>query len=144
MNALDIGDCFEPKSFDCVLASDLVEHLTEQDGLNLIAQMEMIAKKKVIIYTPNGFLLQREEYGNPMQKHLSGWTAGQMIQLGYRVIGIEGLRCLRGEMAKIRWWPSRFWLMVSLLTQLLTTNLPHLAFRILCVKDVDVAPESRH
>jgi hypothetical protein len=133
---LELDRHFAPQSFDGVLASDLLEHLTEADGLKLISQMETIARKKVLIYTPNGFLPQGEEFGNPLQKHISGWSVEKMQAMGYRVIGIEGLKGLRGEMAKIRRRPRRFWLMVSLLSQLLTTSRPCRAFRILCIKDL--------
>lgn len=134
---LELDRHFAPQSFDCVLASDLIEHLTEADGLKLISQMETIARKKVLIYTPNGFLPQGEEFGNPLQRHISGWRAEKMQALGYRVIGIEGLKGLRGEMARICWRPRRFWLMVSLLSQLFTDSRPRWAFRILCVKDLE-------
>jgi len=65
-----------------------------------------------------------------------------MRKLGYRVIGIEGLKGLRGYMAEIRWRPKRFWLMVSLLSQLLVTKRPYWAFRILCVKDIANRPDN--
>ena len=132
---LNIAKTFGPESFDCVLALDVIEHFNEEDALNLISQMERVARKKVIIFTPNGYLPQGEEYGNPFQKHLSGWTPRQMKRMGYRVTGIGGFKCLRGEMARIRWHPSRFWLMVSLLSQTVTWNRPFLAFSILCVKE---------
>lgn len=134
MNIKEIARDFGPGSFDCVLASDVIEHLTERDALDLVHQMEKVASKKVIIYTPNGFLPQGEKYGNPLQRHLSGWTAERMRQLGYRVTGIEGWRPLRGEQAEIRWRPQRFWLSLSLLSQLVVTTRPRWAFRILCVK----------
>ena len=101
--------------------------------------METIARKKVIIYTPNGFLPQDEKYGNPLQLHVSGWTPEQMKQMGYRVIGIEGWRPLRGEQAVIKWRPHRFWLALSLLSQHIVTTRPKWAFRILCVKDMSVS-----
>lgn len=140
MSVLEIGSHFPPRSFDCVVALDLIEHLTEQDGLSLIAQMELLARKKVILFTPNGFLPQGEEYGNPLQRHLSGWTVDSMQALGYRVIGIKGFRPLRGSMAEIRWRPRRFWKAVSLLSQPLTRNRPRWAFQILCVKEVAARP----
>ncbi len=139
MDARQIDKQFQPNSFDCVLASDVIEHLREQDALELIRQMETIARKKVIIYTPNGFLAQSEEYGNPLQWHLSGWDTGRMTRLGYEVTGVQGLKKLRGPMAEIRWRPTRFWLAVSLLSQAFTTRLPHLAFRILCIKHLDTS-----
>ena len=33
INVLDIGKKFKPNSFDCVLASDLIEHLSKEDGI---------------------------------------------------------------------------------------------------------------
>lgn len=130
MNVLDISDKFGSKEFDCVLASDLLEHLTEQNGYRLITAMEKIARKKVIIYTPNGFLPQEEEYDNPMQKHLSGWNPQKMKHQGYRVFGIEGFKPLRGRMAEIHWRPTRLWLAISLFSQILTTHFPKYAFRL--------------
>ena len=82
MDVLDIGKNFQKDSFDCVLASDLIEHLTKKDGLNLLEMMEKIAKKKVIIFTPNGFLSQGEVNNNPWQIHKSGWDVKEMEKKG--------------------------------------------------------------
>ncbi len=100
---LEIDKCLETNSFDCVLASDLIEHLTKEDGLKLLTQMETISKGKVIVYTPNGFLPQGVEYDNPMPRHISGWTVKEMRERGDNVTGIEGVKRCRGEIAKIRW-----------------------------------------
>ncbi len=136
MDILKIADKFPPKSFDAVVAFDVIEHLSEENAIDLICQMEKIAKNKVLLFTPNGFLPQGEEFGNPWQKHISGWTVRQMKSFGYRVYGIEGLIYLRGEMARIRWKPTIFWYYISLFSQIFTQGLPSLAFRILCVKDI--------
>lgn len=127
---------FKEKSFDCVCALDFIEHLSKEDGLNLITSMEKIARKKVIIFTPNGFLPQGVYYGNPFQVHLSGWGADEMKEMGYRVIGIDGYKPLRGEIAMIKWRPRLFWSKISLLSQPIVANRPSTAFRILCVKDL--------
>lgn len=139
MSILEIGTAFAPGSFDVVLACDVIEHLTKEDGFKLLEQMEKIARKRTIIFTPNGFLPQGEEFGNPYQRHISGWTADEMTARGYQVVGINGLRPLRGEMAQVRWRPHRLWLIVSLLTQLFTRDRPAWAFQILCVKEKDPA-----
>jgi SAM-dependent methyltransferase len=142
MDALRIAERFPPRSFDCVLACDVIEHLKEEDAERLMAQMEQLARRKVIIYTPNGFLAQGDEYGNALQRHLSGWTAEQMKARGYRVIGIRGLKLLRGEMAKLRWRPALVWECISLLSQLVTERRPSLAFGLLCVVDIADAHEA--
>ena len=96
--------------------------------------MEKIAKNKVIIMTPNGFLPQGIYYNNPWQVHKSGWTVKEMKKRGYKVIGINGWKPLRGECARLRFWPKYFWLRISEITQFFVRNKPEKAFQILCVK----------
>lgn len=139
MNVLEIGNFFPEKSFDCVVASDLIEHLEKKDGFKLIEIMEKLAKKKVIVFTPNGFLEQREYDGNKYQVHLSGWEIEEMKKLGYKLIGIAGWKVLRGEFAHMRWKPKVFWGRISLLSQYFTTKNPKHAFEIMCVKEMDKA-----
>ncbi len=134
LDVIDIDKKFAPDSFDCVMALDVIEHLTKQDGLKLLSAMERIAKKRIIIFTPNGFLPQPPD-GNPWQKHKSGWTVEEMKAHGYTVIGINGWKPLRGENADIRFWPKRAWLRISNITQIYVRNKPEKAFQILCIKD---------
>ncbi|TND08095.1 MAG: hypothetical protein FD123_2649 [Bacteroidetes bacterium] len=135
MNVMDMTKEFPEKSFDVVIASDLIEHLEKEDGMRLLEMMEKLARKKVIIFTPNGFLEQREYDGNKYQVHLSGWDVEEMQKLGYRVNGINGWKPLRGEFAVVKWWPKVLWGRVSLMTQNLTYERPKKAFAILCVKE---------
>jgi hypothetical protein len=64
-------------------AADLIEHLGKEDGFRLLEHMELIARKVVVIVTPNGFIAQHLTDGNPLQIHRSGWTAHEMKALGY-------------------------------------------------------------
>ncbi len=124
-------------SFDAVLCLDLIEHLNKEDGYELINNMEIWAKKKVIIYTPNGFLEQRDEY-NDLQEHISGWNVYDFKRRGYSVTGINGLKNLRTTKADIRFKPQQFFRVFSDLTQkLFTKNNPHLAFQLFAVKDME-------
>lgn len=134
-DVLEIGERFEPGSFDCVVALDLIEHLPKEDGLRLIPMLERIARKKVIIFTPTGFLEQRAYDDNSLQEHLSGWEPAEMRAMGYRVIGVNGWRRLRGERGKIRMPPEWIWRAVSLASRQLTKSRPEHAFQMLCVKD---------
>ncbi len=136
VDVLQIGRSFPSKSFDCVVALDLIEHLQKADGLELIAMMEGIARKKVIVFTPNGFLPQPPYDGNKFQEHLSGWEVAEMEALGFRVVGVNGWKPLRGPRAEPRWWPTPFWHVASFLTRPLTEGRPTHAFQILCVKNV--------
>lgn len=131
------GDVLKHKiksKFDCALALDLIEHLKKKDGHKLIAKMLSVSDKKVIIFTPNGFLPQAEKYGNPYQKHLSGWTVEDFRKMGFKVYGVNGLKFLRKEEAKIRFYPKFFWTAVSEASQLIAYFFPKLAFQILAVK----------
>lgn len=132
-----IGDRFAAGSFEAVVAIDLIEHLEAEDGLRLLEAAEAIARRRVVIFTPNGFVRQSAREDNPWQVHLSGWSARRLRSLGYDVRGVHGLRALRGEEARIRWRPRRLWHLVSDLTQPLASRVPSLAYQLLAVKDVE-------
>lgn len=134
IDVLDITNHFDANSIDCVLASDLIEHLTKEDGYILLSAMEKIAKQRIIIFTPNGFLEQGVYDNNPFQLHLSGWTVQEMEDLGYKVIGIAGWKPIRGEYAAVRFKPKFLWTIISDLTQIFVRNNPKYAFQILCIK----------
>ena len=134
MNVMDIEKKFKPGSFECVVALDLIEHLDKNDGLRLISMLEKIAMKKVVIFTPNGFLPQKED-GNPYQLHRSGWTCKELSVLGCEVIGVNGFKLIRGEYAAPRFRPKRLWEFIAQLSQFYVRDHPRLAFQILCVKD---------
>ncbi len=132
---LEVGSKFPAESFECVMALDVIEHLPKEKGLELLRQMEQLSSRRVIIFTPNGFLAQSEHSDNPLQVHLSGWSVQEMRERGFRVIGINGWKPLLGEMALPRFWPQGLWTVISRLTQTLVRNHPEHAFQILCVKD---------
>jgi hypothetical protein len=143
IDVLDIGKKFLPGSYDCVIALDLVEHLEKEDGVRLLQMMERIAKEKVIVFTPKGFLSQSEHDNNPWQVHKSGWEVEEMRSKGYEVIGINGWKPLRGECAIPKLWPKFFWIIVSDITQLFVRNKPEKAFQILCVKIISKKTKDR-
>lgn len=137
IDALQIENHFKAKQFDCVLASDLIEHLSKENGLELIIMMERIAKKKVILFTPNGFVPQGECDSNPYEVHLSGWEIGGIKRLGFnKIVGVNGWKLLRKEKGFLRWRPVLIWNVISLLTQVITNKYPKYAFNIFCVKDL--------
>jgi len=132
-----LGKIFKDKSFDCVIAYDLIEHLKKTDGQKLITEMERIARKKVIIFTPNGFMKQGAEFGNDFQRHLSGWSWIEMRRKGYDVKGMHGYKPLRGDFALPKYKPRLFWMVICDITQLVTRHLPKYAFHILCIKNFE-------
>jgi SAM-dependent methyltransferase len=87
---LVIGDIrylpFKPKSFNSILCTEVIEHLTKDEGLHLLSQFEIVARKSIIITTPSGFLKRQKHDGNLHQLHISGWSPQDFIDLGYKVI----------------------------------------------------------
>jgi len=112
-DARDLKRYFQENAFDACVALDVIEHLPKTDGLAFLEDLEHIAKRKVVISTPNGFLHQSSKAAGDFQEHLSGWTPREMRNLGYRVIGINGLRNLRTEHHRLRFRPAPFWAVVS-------------------------------
>ena len=135
-SAREIRALFKPKSFEVVVALDFIEHLPKDQGLAFLDLAERLASERVVIFTPNGFLKQEPYDGNPWQEHLSGYTVEEMRARGYRVIGINGLKQLRGERAKPRFRPYWVFKLLSLLTVPVVEERPHLAFQLLCVLDL--------
>lgn len=136
-NLSELDRLFAPKQFDACVALDVIEHLPKEVGLKLMASMERIAAKKVVFFTPKGFLPQHHLENNDLQEHLSGWEPEEMQGHGYRVTGLLGPKCLRGEFHSLKYWPKIFWGLVSLLGQCLVTRwLAKHAAAILCVKDL--------
>lgn len=136
LNAVQIDKYFQPKQFDCVVALDLIEHLDKRSGLELICKMEKIAKKKVIIFTPNGFIPQDDDI-NQYQKHKSGWSVKEFKKSGYCVSGVNGLISLRTLKSQIKFKPRLLWLLISDLTQLFVKNRSQYAYQLFCVKKLD-------
>lgn len=142
-DVFDACQKIKDNSFDCVLALDLIEHLNKIDGLRLIREMERIAKKKVIICTPNGFLKQEIFDGNVRQAHLSGYNVKELRNMGYKIFGINGLKFLRRERGTIKLHPAFFWKRIASLTQIIVYYFPEIAFQMLCVKSFDKDNTSR-
>lgn len=133
-NVLKLSTYFKPKSFDAVIALDVIEHLEKEEGFELLSQMETIAKKKVIILTPFGFTEQHSYDGNPYQIHKSGWYISDFKKRGYKIFGMRGLRFIRGEYANIKYKPWFLWGVISSISQFFVYPFPILAYQLLAVK----------
>ena len=84
-------NCFINRSFDIVTLLDFVEHLDKEEAFEIIRHAERIARKKVIIFTPEGFLKQDdgEDWGecNPKyQSHKCGFSIEEFRMMGYNII----------------------------------------------------------
>lgn len=142
---------FPEKSYDAVVMVGVLEHLDKKDGELFLQKIDRIARKKIVITCPNGFLEQGPHDSNPYQVHRSGWTIDEMKSRGYKVRGMSGLAVLRKEndlctskIAKsdtdiystIRFRPRPFWFIVSAGTQVFTHYAPRTSFELMCCKEI--------
>ena len=135
INVLEALDHFGPKSFDYVTAMDVIEHFDREEGEKLIKVMEGLARKKVIILTPNGFVPQSDP-DNPWQLHRSGWNTSDFTNRAYTVTGLHGWKALRGSMGIPRVKPEKLGNCVSFLSEAVIHRSPNLSFHIFSVKDM--------
>ena len=125
------------ESLDLVVLLDVVEHFPRQAGFRLLEACESLAAKYVLVKTPNGFVPQGPEYGNPWQRHLSGWFAHDFESLGYRVYGADGMKCMLGYAGAMRYrYPGASLLQAALARWLRVTSHPRRAFSLLAVKSM--------
>ena len=137
MDLMKVGEAFGPKSFDAAIALDVIEHFDKPEGYRFLEMLESIARKRVIIFTPNGFLPQDEWDGNVHQHHRSGWEVYDFELRGYRVTGMSGWKPLRGDYALPRIRPHRLGGLVSRLTEPFATRFPKHAFQLLAIRDME-------
>lgn len=70
------------KSVDTIFMCDVIEHLSKEDGKQMLDHALRVAREQVVIFTPLGFMPQHyseigDIWGNvehsDLQNHLSGW-----------------------------------------------------------------------
>ncbi|MDP2684899.1 MAG: methyltransferase domain-containing protein [bacterium] len=76
--------------YDVVFFSQVIEHVTRKDGEKILEEIEKLAKKRIIVGTPRGFMEQPHEFldGNPHQVHKLGWSIEDFISRRYKVYGV--------------------------------------------------------
>lgn len=132
---------FSKKSFDAVISSQVIEHLKKKEGILHIKLMEKIARKKVVIGTPNGHFHQEEYDNNPLQEHQSHWGIADFQKLNYQVYG-QGLKFIYGEHGLLanhifKLLPLRLLAyLISYIASPLVYFSPHLAAHIIAVKKI--------
>lgn len=76
--------------YDVVFLSQVIEHVTRSQGEKILDEIEKLAKKRIVLGTPRGFMNQPHEFldGNPHQVHKSGWSTSDFTSRGYKVYGV--------------------------------------------------------
>ena len=86
-----LSELFLPKSLDSVTLIDVIEHFEKGGALDVLRQVEEIAAKRVIVFTPRGFFQQLDvdHYGlggESFQRHRSGWEVEDFQNRGYNIV----------------------------------------------------------
>jgi SAM-dependent methyltransferase len=99
-HALILGDVrhlpFKDRSFDVAMSLEVLEHLEEDDGERLVAELERVAREQILLTTPVGSYRQQPYDRNPYQEHKYIWSPRELKARGYKVRGV-GLRGMGGE-----------------------------------------------
>lgn len=129
---------FKERSVDAVTLLQVVEHLPKDVASDLILKAERLARRKIIITTPNGFVRQEVYDENPFQEHLSGWSIEDLQQRGYTVWGMEGPKAARRKESAEVLSPQRLLsVLISFgICEAYFQNRPQHAFQLLAVKTV--------
>jgi SAM-dependent methyltransferase len=101
---------FEDSSFDTVLMIEIIEHLPDAEAERLIAEAKRIARKRIVLSTPN-FPDFRKAHAsvtglNDLDSHLSYWSRSRLRKLGFIVRG-TGLKLgrIRGVLRRLGMLP---------------------------------------
>lgn len=131
---------FKNKSFDVILASQVIEHLDKNDALKLINKFENMARHRVILTTPKGFVefdAFEDEDHNELQEHKSGWEIKELQNMGYKVYGQGSGFVYRpsGLLYKYRKLKNIL-ISISFLLSLVTYFLPATGAYLIAVKEI--------
>ena len=135
------------KSFDTILAMEILEHNPREWGTTLLKEMERVASKRLIISTPNYSDLRPGDIGptgipNPHNAHVSVWHSSELRALGYRIMGVRmnwknerGGAFINRLLAKLRWFGERNPTLKDVANMWVHRH-PATAMYILCWKDL--------
>jgi ubiquinone/menaquinone biosynthesis C-methylase UbiE len=84
-NALEILPGIATASYDVVLAIDVLEHFTPDDGQIFLAELRRIAKQGLLVSTPKDFHAQ-DIPANTYENHRSVWTREQLAASGLTLV----------------------------------------------------------
>ena len=97
-----------------------------------------MGKKKIIIYTPNGFSRRYLHNFNPYLKVKSAWKTEEFEKLGYKISGFNGWKKLRNENGEIKYPPAYLMGLFSNFTEKISHKYPKLAYHLCAIKDLTV------
>jgi hypothetical protein len=140
----DIASLLPPEfgmKADIVALYGVIEHLPKALGLEMLAKCTALARKLVLLETPNGFQPQGPEFGNEHMRHLSGWFIHDFEGHGFSVVGTTGTRYLIGYGGGLKYPYRGLGSVDVLLSRVLGVDRnPKRAFNLFAYKDVRGVP----
>ena len=107
LKAIDALNALQDKSVDSIFLLDVIEHLEKEAGLKVVAEIERVARRQAVIFTPLGFMPQHLEAnesdawglsGGKMQEHKSGWLPEDFgTQWEFHICEKYHIKDFRGE-----------------------------------------------
>jgi len=130
---------YPEKTYDAIVMCDVLEHLERKDVYyyDLFRRFENCARKKVILFTPNGFMENDEVDGDPYQRHVSAWFPEDFQREGYKVRGATGFHWLYGKAGIVKRRPRTPMEYYGQLSQLVIYYFPNLAWHSYAVKELN-------
>lgn len=81
-DALETLSTLNDDEYELVLAIDILEHFTTEQGIIFLNQIKRVSKNKILISTPKTFIPQEIE-ANPFENHRSLWSESQLREQGF-------------------------------------------------------------
>lgn len=80
--ALKLLPSLEDKTYDLVLAIDILEHFDKEQGVVFLKECQRVCRGSVLVSTPKEFVAQ-EVPANPLENHRSHWTEDDFRLCGF-------------------------------------------------------------
>lgn len=101
---------FLDRSFDVVCACEFLLHVQKSEGTRVLEEVERVSRNTVVISVPNKVVKVGLDRENPYEKDLSGWSAKDLKERGYKVRGVgfqvRGRQISRNVLAGLTYLPS--------------------------------------
>ncbi len=77
LSAIETIKSWVPGSIDAIYMIDVIEHMTREQGMDVLKVLAWLEPKQIVVFTPHGFLPQEGDAwglgGEHWQRHRSGW-----------------------------------------------------------------------
>ena len=125
-------------AYDAVLVFDIIEHLEKNDSHLLIKEMQRVARKFVVIVTPNGFWPGMID--GPGMDHVCGFNAEEFTKMGFSLHGSGWLAILRSRQHSFLKffpyvWTLPFQIILFNFSQLISKRNPRIAYGLTAIKN---------